>query len=242
MLEIVKLLQDYSVQLVCSAVVILWFNKIMTSQAKTQNDLMIQNREFMERIFTLLSKANYSQNGIAMEDDTSEFVSERMSDLLDEFRKTYKVSRVYYIAYHNGTRDLKGLHFSQISCRIESVMPGVSPKIHELQSVPRALFLKWSRELKENKGYCVVKVNNGELVKSDPALTDFMKLRSCLSVMGKCITDSENEVRGMLMAEFLENITLIPNFNMVKEDFTKLGYRISEELIILDHKNGTSLI
>lgn len=220
MIELIKAMSEVGFLAVCGGLIVLYFIVMNKRQQK-----------FEDRLVESVLGTRYSPEM----DKTGENITNRIYDILTRLRKGVSGSRASYIAYHDGTRDLVGSHFDQMSCRVESVLEGISPMQLNFQHIPRSFLIAWCNMVRENKNTVVGWRNIEEVEANDYALFDFLKTRGTVAVLGKAILDSEDNVRGFLLLEY----TYTPR----KEDWEKAetclmdkSIKVGEQLIILDEE------
>lgn len=217
-IEMIKAMSEVGFLVICAGLFVIY--------GVTMNK---RQQKFEDRLIDKVLGSRYSPEM----DKTSENITNRIFDILTKLRKSVNGSRASYIAYHDGTRDLAGCHFDQMSCRVESVLDGITPLQLNFQHIPRSFLINWCNMVREQKGVVVGWRDIEELKQSDYALYDFLKNRGTVSVLGKALLDSEDNVRGFLMLEY--------SYNPSDEDYKKAhecmvdkAIKVGEQLIILD--------
>lgn len=219
-IELIKAMAEVGFLVVCAGLVILFGVSMYKRQQK-----------FEALLIDKITETKYSPEM----DKTCEHVTNRIYEILTNLRKSTNGSRASYIAYHNGTRDLAGSHFDQMTCRVESFVDGVSPMQLNFQRIPRSFLIYWCNKIREHKKEVIFYRTIEETREVDNSFYEFLKSRNSEAVLGKALLDSEGHVRGFIVLEY--------NYKPDDADFEKAkscmrdkAVKIGEELIILDRE------
>lgn len=230
MLELIKQMSEVGFTLVCAGLVIIyvvWNTKKQEKRDKARDDMLTG------LIDTLVNERKKENDYNPSVDRTSEHISNRVYEIIVKLREMTEASRASFISYHNGTRDLLGSHFTQMSCRVESVVNGISPLQLTMQSIPRSFLLNWCSLIRERKEEAIGWLDIEEIRETEFQLYDFFTSRGTKGVLGKAVLDENSHVRGFILLEF----TYKPSgevFEKSKELMHDKSIKVSEQLILLD--------
>lgn len=232
-ISMIKDMAEIGFIVICAGLVLIFYYQMNKRQQKYIDEDRKNTQNLLNEILTKVISSPYSANL----DKTSEYISSRVYDLIVKLRKSTECGRAYYMAYHNGTRDLAGSHFDQMSCRVESVVEGVSSVQLNLQHIPRSFLITWCNNIRNHKNE-VVAIPDVEVYRSeDYSFYDFLKSRDVATVLGKAVLDSEGNVRGFLIIEYLNQ----PDEDLLtkaKSCLLDKAIKIGEQLIILDKEQA----
>lgn len=227
-LDIISKIAELGFLAVCGGVMILLFWAMTKKQQKYIDEDRKNNQKMMQDLVRAISRPYTAEM-----DKTCEYISSRIYELVDKLRKETSASRAMYVAYHNGTRDLDGAHFDQMSCRVESVTEGVKSTQLAFQRIPRGFLLNWCNKIRENKNQ-VISIPDIEGIRSDDySFYEFLHDKDVKAVYGKAILDAEDHVRGFLEIEYTYNPEKV-DFDEVNGILITKATKIAEQLLILD--------
>lgn len=223
-INLIKLMGEVGFLVICAGLVIFF----TVSMYKRQ-------QSFEEFLIKKFSESKYSPEM----DRTCEHITNRIFEVLTNLRKTTDGSRASYIAYHNGTRDLAGSHFDQMSCRVESVLDGVPSLQLNFQRIPRSFLITWCNKIREKKDEVIAYKSVEDIKSEDYTFYDFLKSRGTKAVLGKALLDSEGHVRGFIVLEYNYEPD-VSSFNRARNCMRDKAVKVGEELIILDREEKTN--
>lgn len=232
-LAVIKDMAEIGFIVICAGLVILFYYQMTKRQQRYIDEDRKSNQKLLEETLSKLIGSNYS----ARIDKTSENISARVHDIIVMLRKSTECSRAYYVAYHDGTRDIAGSHFDQMSCRVESVLEGIKPIQLDFQRIPRSFMITWCNDIRDNKNEVILIDDIESIRSSDYSFYDFLKNRNTQTILGKAVLDSENNVRGFLAIEYINN----PGEDLVtkaKSCLIDKSIKVGEQLIILDQEQS----
>lgn len=99
-----------------------------------------------------------SEINVAVEDAL--VVSRQVNDLLQDQRVRLDIDRLYVSRFHNGKRDLTGVHFIFTSRVAEATGSGISNEMTTTQNLPLAIFPTMLKSLANGQCYYVENVEN----------------------------------------------------------------------------------
>lgn len=233
-LEMISKMAELGFLAVCGGVLILLFYSMNKKQQRYLDEDRKNNQKMMQDLINAISRPYTAEI-----DKTCEYISSRIYELVDSLRKETQASRAMYVAYHNGTRDLDGAHFDQMSCRVESVTEGVKSTQLAFQRIPRGFLLNWCNKIREDKNQVISIPDIREIRSDDYSFYEFLNDKDVRAIYGKAILDNENHVRGFLEIEYTYDPDKI-NFDEVTEILIIKATKISEQLLILDKEQKTA--
>lgn len=226
----IQAMAEVGFTVICAGLVIFYVVIANKRQNKREEE---RDKMLTSVVQSVLNQAIHKNEYNQEVDKTAENISNRVYEVIQNLREKSEGSRVSYIAYHNGTRDLVGSHFSQMSCRVESVVSGVPPLQLMMQHIPRAFLLNWCTMIRENKYKAIGWRDVNEIQKEFYQLYEFLKQRDTVAVLGKALLDAEDHVRGFILLEY----TYQPNeadFEFAKTIIVEKAIKVAEQLLILD--------
>lgn len=212
-LEIIKAIGDYGVTIVCSAVMLFLFIKMMLNQ----NDIV-------KRTLDELMKRLGNVHPTLPESDALDSINENIHNLLQNAQGSLYSDRIYLFLFHNGGKSLSGLSFQKMSCVNEVVKNGIAPCSEQNQLLHRGNFTGLNASLKKTGKYFLQDISSIE--NSDTFSYYFFKDRHAESVYTYAVKDSDGYVVGFVGIDYCAKNTSVDD-SKIETTLSELSIRIS---------------
>lgn len=196
-------------------VLLVMFIYILRSNQKTNNQLIQQQQKLVD---TLLSNKKDDNENTPVQNPTivkepnivQVFldVNSSIKEILKYMSDEINTNRIAVYVFHNGAYSSHGLPFFKLSCVCEIIRKncGVSKRINVHTNLPLQMFDENISCLYKNGKMSIVDVDNeeDEYVHDAPMLIGMFKNNNIKSATGVAIYDHDNNILGILLAEFVE--------------------------------------
>ncbi len=198
----------------------------LRNNQKTNSQLMKQQEELLNQ---LLNKAEEKSDGevvvkekniVGMFVETTGNSKKILKDIIDKI----DADRVSIYVFHNGVFSSHGLPFFKTSCVDEVIKKnsGVVKKISVHSGLQLELFFNSICELHTNG---IVSITNVEAYEeANPVITGMMRSNNVHSGVGVAVYDDDNNISGVLIAEFAEQ----------KDDLSEIQKYLIEKAPLLE--------
>lgn len=218
--EIVKLVGDYGVTIVCSAVLIFLFIKMFLGQNKMLKTF-IENTQ----------RSIQNQHPSLQESEMLDNINESINGLLHRSQNKLKSDRAYLFLFHNGGKALSGLSFQKMSCVNEVVGLGIAPCSPQSQMLHRGNFSLLNSALKRDGIYFLPDTSIVE--KTDTFSYCFFKSRHAESAYVAALKDSDGYIIGFVGVDYCAKNNKVQE-DLIKETLLDLASRVSSLVDIRD--------
>lgn len=191
---------------------------ILKNNQKTNNQLIKQQQELVDM---LLSKKNETvveqqqqqqkDNTKIKETDIVEVflnINSSIKEILKDISDDVDASRLAIYVFHNGVYSSHGLPFFKTSCICEFIKKnsGVTKNINTHCGLPLQMFDDSISTLYKNGRMSIVDVDDdeNELVHDVPVIIGMLKSNNIKSGSGVAIYDHDDNILGVIIAEFVE--------------------------------------
>lgn len=190
---------------------------ILRNNHKTNNQLIKQQQELVDML--LATKTNDKKDEdeekrtttVVKEPEIVQVfldINSSMKEILKDIYDEIDTSRVAIYVFHNGVYSSHGLPFFKMSCVCEIIKKncGVIKNINHHANLPLQMFDNSISYLYKHGKMTVANVEdeNDELVHDSPVLIGMLKSNNIKSASGIVVYDHDNNILGILMAEFSE--------------------------------------
>ena len=221
--EILTLIGDYGVTIVCSAILIIMFVRLTLNQEK-----------MIKKLFDKFQRESDTRHPSPEESANIDEINEVIRGLLHKIQNKLSSDRAYLFLFHNGGKSLSGLSFQKMSCVNEVVSPGIAPCSKTSQLLQRGNYLSISNALKE-KGYYDMELL-ADLETTDPYIYFFFKDRHTESAYLVPLEDSDGYIIGFIGVDYCSvNKTL--NKETILNTLKEFSFRVSSLVDIKDKNN-----
>lgn len=188
----VRLISEYGIMIVCSAVLIL----IVVFLFK---DFQKRNEEILSHILKHYDETK-AHHPSPRETEVLDIVNDKIKEIIVGTHSELNPDRVFVYLYHNGGVSTSGLSFQKMSCISEIVGPGVLPVSDSAQNLHKGPYSEICKSLREKGEYFVRDISEVESI--DPVLYCRCTLRHSKSIYLKAIRDNGNYVIGFLGIDY----------------------------------------
>ena len=213
--NLVKLVTDYGVSIVCAVILIYLFVK-MHQKTESRLDKLLENQ---------ITHPNAEQ--IKSVDAINEKIYQESTNLL----QALGADRVYIFLYHNGGVSTSGLSFQKMSCVCEVVGQGILPLINERQNLHRTSYVRVCERL-AREGF-VAAPNTDYLKQLDSFLYNESLERRSYSSYFDALRDVSGMVVGALCVDFCSPHP-DKSEEFIKQKVIQAGLRISALVDVKD--------
>lgn len=200
---------------------------ILHSNQKTNNQIIKQQQELVDML--LKNKEEKEDNSDVNQDKPNKetdlvkvflSINSSLKDILKDLSDDIGSSRISIYVFHNGVYSSHGLPFFKTSCICEVVEKncGVIKNIKSHTGLPLQLFDNSISYIYKNgkMSICDVEVDSDELVHDSPVLSGMLKNNNIRSASAIAVYDHDNNILGIILAEFtdkheLEFLTNVEN-------------------------------
>lgn len=207
-----ELIDTYGASTVIIAVfmVILLFvlGYILRNNQKTNNQLIKQQQELVNR---LLEQKEEKKEPVKKEPDiVKKFlnINSNIKEILKDMNEELGTNRIGLYVFHNGVYSSHGLPFFKMTCIGEVVKKnsGVSKVINTQCGLPLQMFDTSISLLYKNGKISVTDVDDDddEFVRDAPILIGLLKANNIKSATGIAIYDNDDNILGIVLAEFID--------------------------------------
>lgn len=188
---------------------------ILKNNQKTNNQLIKQQQEMVDMLLSRKNDTNVEQqqkdNTKIKETDIVEVflnINSSIKEILKEISEDVDASRIAIYVFHNGVYSSHGLPFFKTSCICEFIKKnsGVSKNINTHCGLPLQMFDDSISTLYKNGRMSIVDVDDDEndLVHDAPVIIGMLKSNNIKSGSGVAIYDHDDNILGVIIAEFSE--------------------------------------
>ena len=162
-------------------------------------------------------------------------INERISRLLDDFRREHEADRVYIFEYHNGESNLNGLAFAKMSETYETLKPGFSSHKVAMQGIPTGMMINLNQAVIIDEQVSIRSVADFRRDNQDQSLLNITKYDT-KSLYVKLIKNSKDYPIGFIGVDFVKEETTEDVEPDLMDELEALSYKISSLLEIEDEK------
>ena len=214
--DTVKLISDYGIMVVCSAVLILI--------------VILLFKDFQKKSESMLSHIlkNYdakSGHPSPKETEILDIVNDKIREIITHTRTDLNSDRAFIYLYHNGGASASGLSFQKMSCVSEVVGQGVLPVSDTAQNLHKGPYSEVCRSLREKGEFFVREIS--EIEASNPLLYRRCTLRHSKSIYLKAIKDNDNYVIGFLGVDYSTGCPDEESVSKVRSVLIRDTYKLS---------------
>lgn len=200
---------------------------ILHNNQKTNNQIIKQQQELVDMLLKNKEEkednSDDNQNKPNKETDLVKVflsINSSLKDILKDLSDDIGSSRISIYVFHNGVYSSHGLPFFKTSCICEVVEKncGVIKNIKSHTGLPLQLFDNSISYIYKNgkMSICDVEVDSDELVHDSPVLSGMLKNNNIRSASAIAVYDHDNNILGIILAEFtdkheLEFLTNVEN-------------------------------
>lgn len=187
---------------------------ILRNNHKTNNQLIKQQQELVDMLLTKNNEKEEDEEKrttVVKEPEIVQVfldINSSMKEILKDIYDEIDTSRVAIYVFHNGVYSSHGLPFFKMSCVCEIIKKncGVIKNINHHANLPLQMFDNSISYLHKHGKMTVVNVDDetDELVHDSPVLIGMLKSNNIKSASGIVVYDHDNNILGILMAEFSE--------------------------------------
>ena len=188
---------------------------ILRNNAKTNNQIINQQRDLVNMIVGMVEKGTKieeekSKPKIVKEPNLVEMfinINGSIKDTLKDISEELNTDRVAVYVFHNGVFSSHGLPFFKISCVCEVVKKntGVIKNLKAHSALPLQMFDNTIVNIYRNGSMTILDSDDesNELVANSPILCGMLKTNNIRSATGIAIYDHDNNIMGILIAEYV---------------------------------------
>lgn len=220
--EYSNLIHTYGASTVIIAVFIVvllaMFAYILRNNQKTNNQLIKQQQKLVDTLLSTKKDEEENNNNKPVQHSTivkepdivqvfldiNSSIKEILKDISDEINS----SRIAVYVFHNGVYSSHGLPFFKTSCICEIIKKncGVSKSINLHSGLPLQMFDNNISYIYKNGKMSIIDVDDEDngLVHDAPVLIGMLKNNNIRSATGIAVYDHDNNILGILLAEFVE--------------------------------------
>lgn len=188
---------------------------ILRNNAKTNNQIINQQRDLVNMLVSMAEKGTKieeesSKPKIVKEPNLVEMfinINGSIKDTLKDVSEELDTDRVAVYVFHNGVFSSHGLPFFKISCVCEVVKKntGVIKNLKAHSSLPLQMFDTTIVNIYRNGSMTILDSDDesNELVANSPILCGMLKTNNIRSATGIAIYDHDNNIMGILIAEYV---------------------------------------
>lgn len=185
---------------------------ILKNNQKTNNQLINQQQELVDMLLDS-KKSNNETNikKVVKEPDIVEIflnINSSIKEILKDISDSINSSRIAIYVFHNGVYSSHGLPFFKTSCICEIIKKnsGVTKNINNHSGLPLQMFDTSISILYKNGKLSIKDVDddNDETVHDCPVLIGMLKSNNIKSGIGVAIYDHDNNILGIVIAEFTD--------------------------------------
>lgn len=185
---------------------------ILKNNQKTNNQLINQQQELVDMLLDS-KKSNNETNikKVVKEPDIVEIflnINSSIKEILKDISDSINSSRIAIYVFHNGVYSSHGLPFFKTSCICEIIKKnsGVTKNINNHSGLPLQMFDTSISILYKNGKLSIKDVDddNDEKVHDCPVLIGMLKSNNIKSGIGVAIYDHDNNILGVVIAEFTD--------------------------------------
>lgn len=220
--EYSNLIHTYGASTVIIAVFIVvllaMFAYILRNNQKTNNQLIKQQQKLVDTLLSTKKDEEENNNNKPVQHSTivkepdivqvfldiNSSIKEILKDISDEINS----SRIAVYVFHNGVYSSHGLPFFKTSCICEIIKKncGVSKSINLHSGLPLQMFDNNISYIYKNGKMSIIDVDDEDngLTHDAPVLVGMLKNNNIRSATGIAVYDHDNNILGILLAEFVE--------------------------------------
>lgn len=220
--EYSNLIHTYGASTVIIAVFIVvllaMFAYILRNNQKTNNQLIKQQQKLVDTLLSTKKDEEENNNNKPVQHSTivkepdivqvfldiNSSIKEILKDISDEINS----SRIAVYVFHNGVYSSHGLPFFKTSCICEIIKKncGVSKSINLHSGLPLQMFDNNISYIYKNGKMSIIDVDDEDngLTHDAPVLVGMLKNNNIRSATGIAVYDHDNNILGILIAEFVE--------------------------------------
>lgn len=220
--EYSNLIHTYGASTVIIAVFIVillaMFAYILRNNQKTNNQLIKQQQKLVDTLLSTKKDEEENNNNKPVQHSTivkepdivqvfldiNSSIKEILKDISDEINS----SRIAVYVFHNGVYSSHGLPFFKTSCICEIIKKncGVSKSINLHSGLPLQMFDNNISYIYKNGKMSIIDVDDEDngLAHDAPVLVGMLKNNNIRSATGIAVYDHDNNILGILLAEFVE--------------------------------------
>lgn len=195
----VKLITEFGILTVMSALMIVFCVMILKSFLNKYENMIEQDNERYDKLLDLVTGTHSCE-----EDEYINKVYDNTYSIIDKLREDTNMNRAYVFMFHNGGRSLTGIPFYKMSCISESVSLGVEHMSYQTQNILLSSFPQLFKSLHETGKLHMIDTEESKYY--DQSLFSFMSSRGSKSCFIKSITNDDGRILGMLGLESLSVI------------------------------------
>jgi hypothetical protein len=153
-------------------------------------------------------------------------VSRVINDTCENGQKSANASRCYVFEFHNGTRNIAGVPWIKMSNTYETVAPGVSAELKNLQSINVREITSWLPSFINNE--CI----HQEISKADPVLYELLVSQG-ISELYVCpiFFNFRKEPIGFVGFDFNKGWKPILTPEQIEKTLRELSGQVSKQLL-----------
>lgn len=185
---------------------------ILRNNQKTNNQLIKQQQELVNM---LLERAKEPQKEEAPHPvkepnlvETFLNINDSIKEILKDISEDLDTSRIAVYVFHNGVYSSHGLPFFKISCVCEIIKKnsGVTKNLKSHSGLPLQMFDNSVSYIYKHGKMSIKNTedDSDEIVHSTPVLTGMLKSNNIKSSSGIAIYDHDNNIVGIMIAEFTD--------------------------------------
>ena len=210
------LIHTYGASTVIIAVFIIgmiaMFGYILKVNQKTNNQLIKQQQQLLDLLLKREEEEKKPKpKEVRKEPNIIQMflgINDNIKDILRDIYDDIDPTRVSVYVFHNGSYSSHGLPFFKASCICEMIRKncGVTKSLNSHVGLPLQMFDNSISYLYKYGKMSMIDINDDsiELVKESPILVGMLKKNSAQSASAVSIYDHDNNILGILLAEFAE--------------------------------------